>query len=658
MNTILYNAWQWLWLLLIAACLSACSATDDVIQSIDQGQSEYTLSLTIPKPERLTRAGNPTEDGDPTYLESQIDTDKLSVYLFRPVSDNDGDAVCLEQVKDLQVDASSTGTYQVTGKISQMYDGAMKIAVFANIVPTISPNTKLSEACKAQSSLFTIEQSGSELYSPSADMLIPMFGIKSYDADTWNGAWTKKATNGTEINLNTAGQIDLIRAIAKVRVRCSAENFRLSSVSLHNYNTQGYAAPVGMYANTFNPNADEGLFNLSKPEEEAKYGNIPSQKVVTTSLTQTEGRTETLWDNRGTAENCFVFYIPEYKNIGVETPAYLTVKVQSRDGETWRDFNLTGRNKLEFKTYSSGKPADEQYDILRNHLYDFNIKKIGDEVYIEYKVLPWELGTSAIGWNPPTFSLVPHINDMGGGEIDLDDEAEYGFLCNVKLIGDNTKLKNESQNAYFDFSLKGPEGLVWKAFLLDKNGNELTTDDALCFDLGVIKNSNPRQKYVSTGIAREAIYRINITSRKPWIKWSAPDENGFYPNDGKMFTNFTTWGKEFFGVNADGSVNYAEKKKDVPEAYLYIRVSLDGVKWYDLDINPEDRHGRFVDLKSGNKRRKYPGEKNYIWFRQLPNEYGTNFYDRINNDYMNPESQAYKNGFWWRVNPYWVGDPK
>lgn len=170
---------------------------------------------------------------------------------------------------------------------------------------------------------------------------IPMWGegrIESFTAE--------------EVN---KGELTLKRAIAKVNVTVNngkgITDFLITKVEIHNFNTQGYCAPL-----------------------ENNRPSIPATSEISTDFI-TSGTLNGAEGNN--VEN--KLYIPEHKNIGEakEKKIYLVIKAKARGKE---------------KTYTipfSNNGID--YDVLRNHLYVFNITSVKMDVALEYEVKAWEI---------------------------------------------------------------------------------------------------------------------------------------------------------------------------------------------------------------------------------------------------------------------------
>ena len=147
----------------------------------------------------------------------------------------------------------------------------------------------------------------------------------------------------------------------------------------------------------------------------------------------------------------------------------------------------------------------------------------------------------------------------------------------------------------------------------------------------------------STGIARDAIYYIQINARNPWQ--AIEDENGNdLPNEKITFDSRSPWGAQ------------VEAEHRVVSTYFYITVSTDGgTTEEELEINPARQNT--VGGNYFNENRRFPGTATRIWVRQVPAQEGRpqggtgtvwNAHELARN--VNPADEDFQ---WWRVNPYW-----
>ena len=441
-------------------------------------------------------------------------------------------------------------TYYVEGELSETYDNNFKLVILANWenYPELSAASTIESVCNDAASIFTYTAP----FTPSATQRIPMYGVKL-------------CTETLRPDLLTdLGQVDLLRAMAKIQVTCNAEGFELSEVKLHRYNTSGYCAPTGV---------DKDTATDWKYEENAVCNHvthIPANSVSEVSLAFTDTETE----------DGFIIYVPEFDNkTNTEERSYIEVSLIHTDDKS--TVNLEETN-IYFCLYDeeNGTPTpNTDFNIVRNHWYKYDITNVDDgELIFQYRVMKWNVESSAIGWNA-TATLAawnsdnpkePNFTDATVG----DEEAVLCYVANPRYNSDrNGLVEGKSSYAGFYFQLKEPKGAVWKAHLSDPNFRFGTgkydfegTDDKFC---------------ASTGIAREEPYQIQIMAPHSWTEGT--EFNG----------NLTVWGREHEGQEI--------------KTKFWITISLDGVNEYPLIINPV-----IEGLKTHyNTGRRFAGDNDY-----------------------------------------------
>lgn len=554
-------------LLLLAATLVSCVYDDAPVLRNDDGRQavQVTFTLAAGNAPTETRAEGPTWGDDydkegATAWENAIDQLQVLVY------DKEG-TTRVGQVENLIRFSNDNGqSYTYHGQLTTptgtelSTDTPYKFVILANIDPNLTDNNTLGD--------LTFEQ--------GADY-IPMWGVT-----------TQKLTLTPGIADNL-GPINLLRAMAKVEVCLSdklKDKYTLEKVTLNRYNKTGYCLPAGYNDVTETTKLDR------EGDTPASFNPCPSLAndiIFTTNA-----------DN-GTA----VCYLPEYEK-DADSPAQLTI--------TLNDEAYT----LDLKDYTS----DAYYNLVRNHIYRYTITDVNDgTLTVQYKVLPWELVTSSIGWteNDGGFSLMP----SGGSAGNLssgDAEAVYCILSYPRYVeGSETRLENDRGCARFTFTLQKPEGAVWKAHLSNTE------------DFYFSENMNENQDYfVSNGIARTEPYTIQINPQNPWTEWENENEEGSNNFNAPLSPKGQEW----------------ESNRTVPSTYFYITISVDGKHDVELKINPTNSSittGRLY--KEG---RRFAGTDTRIWIRQLRAVRGYDFRDLAQN--VDPTDENFD---WWRVNPYW-----
>lgn len=204
---------------------------------------------------------------------------------------------------------------------------------------------------------------------PSATFTaIPMWGVKSFNFTT------------LQPGQNDAGEIWLLRAMAKVEIVIGTPsgdepNFitALTSASVASANTQGYVLPQAWrtMSDTKTLSFDNSLRALSSAAEIS--GMAPADDKATDKI---------------------VFYLPETAN--TDGTAAITLNYA-----TSLNGNESRSGVIKFGKYENGAATGTPYDIVRNHLYRFEVFLNGksEPLTIKYTVCPWQEHKV----NPPVF---------------------------------------------------------------------------------------------------------------------------------------------------------------------------------------------------------------------------------------------------------------
>lgn len=571
--------------------LSACRQERDGLTVADEPAASVQVSFTLTTASGEASARVGADEAGAGY-ENYIDIagrnfrfllfdvdDDTFVYSFTPQS-----------VTPTGASGGYAQTYEVEGEMPEAYaDFNYKVVVLANW-PTYPDGqnltagvTTIRDICSAYAYGYTAP------FVPSESQLIPFYGVATIST-------TLRPDLSTHL-----GSIDLLRAMCKVEVKCSADGFTLKSVTLNRYSTKGMCAPLDVDGNT-------------EPDWETNERiHLPADNAV--------GETLPLTSN---PDGSFIAYVPEYNN-AVSKDAYLEVTLQDAAG---KEVSLKSPN-IYFRDYMDGIPEDgSDYDLIRNHWYQFDITTVDDgELTFEYRVLLWDEVESQIGWNPP-------IRDGGNAPVsawrlvkfDVNDDSEdalryidsdykdaragdeeavfcYVLYPRYEDTGHLT-LENAPSYAAFNFHLSEPKGAVWKAWLSNTTDFSFGSGDYKVTDVvrenadkSKIPGETHTRRCAITGIARDEDYQIQVTANHPWT-----DLN--YQN--------TSWGQ---GVEASGREVYTD---------LHISISTDGGEtWHDLAINREDKA---TQIKNGEE---VPYLEHTYWINQRRFAGGNDYYIRI-----------------------------
>ena len=554
--------------LLLAATLVSCVYDDAPVLRSDDARRAVQVTFTL-------AAGNAPTDTRATWGDHQYDPENIGTAWESAIAPDDLHVLLyttnnayVARVENLVYFRNDDGTYTYHGQLTADADDLTpgtesKIMVFAN--------------CNINNNTEDISSITDKTFAQNA-RYIPLWGVKTT---------TLNLTPGTANNL---GDIDLLRAMAKIEVTLSdalTGEYTLSRVFLNRYNQTGYCLPAGYDA-------------VSETKELERESDTPASFHPYSSVS-----TEDL--SFQIENDTAVCYLPEYKAEDAN-PAVLTITL---NGKAYT---------LDLKDYNTDNGG--YYDLVRNHIYRYTITGVNDgTLTVRYRVLPWELVTSSIGWteNDGGFSLMP--SEGSAGNLSSGDaEAVYCILSYPRYVeGSETRLENDRGCARFTFTLQKPEGAVWKAHLSNTE------------DFYFSENMNENQDYfVSNGIARTEPYTIQINPQNPWTEWENENEEESNNFNAPLSPKGQEW----------------ESNRTVPSTYFYITISVDGKHDVELKINPTNSSittGRLY--KEG---RRFAGTDTRIWIRQLRAVQGYDFRDLAQN--VDPTDENFD---WWRVNPYW-----
>lgn len=571
----------YLTIVLAALLLSACHSIMDDEVCVDQPSDTTTpvqIGFTLTTGDVSSRAITEEEEAG-TGRENYIDiaNNNFRILLFK----TDNTYLTALKVNRITQTGNDGTTYYVEGELDKAYTD-FKLVVLANWGTTYADNwtseTTIADVCKATysySSSFNIDND-----------LIPMYGVQTY--------------NNVELRANLLTElptdIDLLRAMAKIEVTCSAEDITLTGATLHHYNTSGHCAPEKVYSDT----ADD--WGWSDNDVCNHTVHIPADVSSADNLSFTP------------TDEGYIVYVPEFGNTGVETKSFISVSLEHADGT---EVNLDNTN-IYFSEYTDEGTLVENtdFDIVRNHWYKYDITHVDDgELIFQYRVRLWNVEESVIGWNPTGFLLAAWNNeeaDKKKAETDAtigDTEAVYCYVCNPGYDESDEQyhtLKDGTSGAAFSFTLQIPAGATWKG--------GLTNNEDFYFSYGEYWNGTKHA--VSVGRARTEEYQIKIQARHAWTQY----EEGTTP---QFDAQNTENGNRFEELQGNGGV-YTD---------FYIIVSPDGNESndYKLMINPDNAVNNNKTYYQNGRRFAGPDEYHVrIW--QLKARYGIDNYGELFND--------------------------
>lgn len=323
------------YIVMVVMVMAACSDSDDDAVGMNDVSVAFTLTVADAATTRALNEGwdNYSSGQDGILDENSINTNDVVIAIY------DGDGKWVDNVEDLRVTKISdtsggTGTmYAITGvwrNAKSNVDKAKRVMVMANCNTSVwkDPSTLTYDL------------------NPGTRKYIPMWGVVKIPATLTLG------------KQNQLPNIQMLRAMAKVSVKLrtdmAAYGYTISSMTVNNYNTQGYCVP-----NTFNKvdNTEDIRFNnsLNVLESHADKIELPTTAPL---------------------------YLPEYDNSGTN-PTTITVNLN-------RNGTLEGTYTLEFRNYDTdGKPTGTPYPIQRNHYYQYLIYKETGKIIVTLHVRKW-----------------------------------------------------------------------------------------------------------------------------------------------------------------------------------------------------------------------------------------------------------------------------
>ena len=207
------------------------------------------------------------------------------------------------------------------------------------------------------------------------DGYVPMWGVK------------QMTMTGNE--LEELGDISMLRAVAKIEVVLSdammAKGYTLENVSINHYNEMGYCLPAGW-------NQVENTLDLDQESCMNAYHSHKEGALAFTEVIEDKGQ----W-----------LYIPEFNVLHTATNRP-KLSVTLGDGSS---VPLVFNDAIMFGQYDSDgySVANSEGNIVRNHIYRFNIVGIGSALEIDYEVLPWEDGGT---WDRGVFEYPTYHNPV------------------------------------------------------------------------------------------------------------------------------------------------------------------------------------------------------------------------------------------------------
>lgn len=360
-------------ILLAAVLFASCNVMEDPLHSDGECETEpvnVRLILSMMGGRGLSRApltDNPTSE---TYLveeplgnEYYINPYDVEVLIFNAETD-----AFVERASMVRATPANTYyEYQLNGTLTKVEkDVNYHIVVLANLNGASycnnfsTPTATMTEFLEGLTYTGYDKDFTSKIINKDAAGRIPMWGIT-----------TTTLQDGITVSL------DLLRAMAKVKVVMEDKDYSLSGATLNIANKGGSVAPFVV----------NGIMNGKTNRVRNIHIPNPAPESITQELNFT-------YDNNG-----YVIFIPEYNNRSeTEEEATIALSIKDANGNS---VDLSGNNLLYFRNYSEVIDGDitynkgEKFDIIRNYYYHYtvtkvNVEKIEDtESSLEWYVNAW-----------------------------------------------------------------------------------------------------------------------------------------------------------------------------------------------------------------------------------------------------------------------------
>lgn len=427
----------YLTIVLAALLLSACHSIMDDEVCADQPSDTTTpvqIGFTLTTGDVSSRVTEEPEAG--TGRENYIDiaNNNFRILLFK----TDNTYLTALKVNRITQTGNDGTTYYVEGELDKAYTD-FKLVVLANWGTTYAdnwtPETTITDVCEATysySSSFNIDND-----------LIPMYGVQTY--------------NNVELRANLLTElptdIDLLRAMAKIQVTCSAPDIELTDVTLHNYNTSGMCAPKNIFNNTAAWDVDTETD--CSHEIHLPVGITPNEKSLPFKK----------------VDESYIIYVPEFDNTDLTTKSFISVSLE-RNGTPV----VLENPNIFFGEYNDGTLKDNtDFDIVRNHYYKYTIANVDDGIKLQLEVMPWEHEEWTVEWSKAyDFSCTVEKNPI------VDENETY-----YPIVYTATNDPSQLNDIFINFQLHEPAGTRWVAsldngqdfFFCDPNSNNPSIDD-------------------------------------------------------------------------------------------------------------------------------------------------------------------------------------
>lgn len=435
----------------VLGMLAASCVTDDELDGMCTETEKVMVRFTIAldKSEAVSRAtwedydpeANPSNGLVGLETENYINPNTVQVLLY----DMNGILMHRMDVVRVTVDDNDSNkhVYDLVGsfeaKSSEVSNLNFKMMVFAN--------------CPAIQDLDDFYNLTYDYTNWDITKGIPMWGIGTFTGVDLSNSLS--ATNeSTLVTLDTP--IYMLRSMAKIEVIMKDTKHQITSIAIENYNNTGNCVPAG-----YSSAIDTRKLNRNdvfRATTDIKAESCPFIANVSDVIIKENGADKNY--------KCYTIYVPEYKNMdgtsAVTNPSRIAIQVDDKTNKTYYVYYGT-----------AGK--NTEYNIVRNHIYRYNITKVNDGAELELTLVvnPWDVIEENIQFTDEV--TVKQKMQWSGTYKPNTDDASILYIDNAI---------NDATAATVTFQIDTPVGATWYASFegdkdsfafLDEDGNELTS---------------------------------------------------------------------------------------------------------------------------------------------------------------------------------------
>lgn len=568
--------------LLMLSTMASCSDQDPQTSSAFGEKAYLNLSFSTAT-NTTTRAGgteNLGKDETQASPDSESDIHNIKVWVFKTGSGDDAHPIAAKEdtppaVNGKPVNSNYTLSLKFLRKINNEDVTSIDLYILAN---TGSTNADLKGK-----TLYTITRKDLKELTFTSPFGIKADGSAETTAVPENGLPISRAITNIDVSRFAALTeaeaqtktitIPLVRAVSKLhfyfarKADGNTENVKVTKIEV-----AGSTIPTASYVFPDEEKYDDA--DANKSATSSKYGTpayVPTALqlagVDNSGIKAVEDPTAFIKKDNQTAQK----YLEAFKNAGIASHHLCYLRETNKSIPVKITYQLADGSIK--KTQEISIPSE---DAIRNRelvVYGYFLQ--GGALCLDWKVMPWNVVTSEIGWNGTNCQMFAWTTETPGAQTG-DVEGQYCMVNYPRYKDkDHNSLVEASSGAAYYFKVEGPTGLVWKAHLTN-------TKD---FAFNYAKSIENQTTCVSTGIARKAPYQIKVEAQHAW-------------------TTGTSWTAE----KTEWAIG---KGSDPVYTDLYVTVSLDGIHEYEVVINPDNAGGMYK------KGRKFAGTNTRIRIFQL-----------------------------------------